>query len=735
MSELDELLHDDGLFDQEPAGASELDLLLCEDENEFHQHGELSDMLRDDVHEDILRDDAHEDHGAPDDSIAVLARSGRGAADRPAPKPKGRPPTRAELPRGSANIENAIVPAHRDYADIVAAAPPEQIPIVTESVFDIVRLRYIRNVPTILATYLEQCVAFAVSPKCRVDDKAANVAIRLCTIDLANAARHPDIIQKDFKVSRKTYSRQRAVLAQLCFDLDVASRLTFDKQLITAPNIRALHLFEIDLYDETPMPITLRDKIESSCDAQVLADLVRGMWSKWSEGTFNFRESGPAKLFQVESQWSALFAIEMHGAQHIGFFVGRGLSNLQCFDRVTGATTRQGVRQIWSTNGFSHRYEQRCRASCTDRGGSNGACERGIRQQDRPDWQHMHLDCHAHLVALVFGRAFKHYEYMITGMIRVALATEIAGTMSHFRRCLKTQIRSMIRFVVGDPDPEDTAHMRRVLAMYARTGEYLVERLVVLRMLPNGNWRNRDRIYVYCERMPANDVEELAWADRLVSGLSFAVCPRKFKKYARNRWFGKEVAIDQFGLLEHCHGLFSSTVKRWVAEVDGASKSKASGAKRPREPEVASDLLPLEDGAAALPICDDPGVDHGGADAAAFGEADGGDLGGAGGDPAGAVQASARAEDATKEKVNSEHRQMSLKFASQNFLPEMDIMRVVMVPVMEMFREYDRLGGDDWEHQQQVKEADSRRSGFAGHRMAIRGASRSRFFWPFLVLL
>eukprot|EP00959_Pyramimonas_sp_CCMP1952_P036083 755006-Pyramimonas_sp.AAC.1 len=52
-----------------------------------------------------------------------------------------------------------------------------------------------------------------------------------------------------------------------------------------------------------------------------------------------------------------------------------------------------------------------------------------------------------------------------------------------------------------------------------------------------------------------------------------------------------------------------------------------------------------------------------------------------------------------------------------------------MVPVMQMFREYDKLGGDDWEHQQQIEEAAALRSGIAGYRMAAT-TQTIQFFCP-----
>eukprot|EP00959_Pyramimonas_sp_CCMP1952_P233379 4877269-Pyramimonas_sp.AAC.1 len=65
------------------------------------------------------------------------------------------------------------------------------------------------------------------------------------------------------------------------------------------------------MYDETPMPVRLRDKIEEIQHIDLLSNMFSSSSSwDWTTGAVHFSESGPAKLFQVESAWGALISIE-----------------------------------------------------------------------------------------------------------------------------------------------------------------------------------------------------------------------------------------------------------------------------------------------------------------------------------------------------------------------------------------------------------------------------------------
>ena len=68
--------------------------------------------------------------------------------------------------------------------------------------------------------------------------------------------------------------------------------------------------------------------------------------------------------------------------------------------------------------------------------------------------------------------------------------------------------------------------------------------------------------------MPSNADEDRKWRKQVAAGITFAVCPPHFKKFARTRWFGKEECMDQIGLFEHVHGMCSSTYVDWVRKVD-----------------------------------------------------------------------------------------------------------------------------------------------------------------------
>ncbi|CAK0830282.1 unnamed protein product, partial [Prorocentrum cordatum] len=84
---------------------------------------------------------------------------------------------------------------------------------------------------------------------------------------------------------------------------------------------------------------------------------------------------------------------------------------------------------------------------------------------------------------------------------------------------------------------------------------------------------------------------------------------------------------------------------------------------------------------------------------------------GAGGSGTGDTAQGGKDVAATEADINSEHRRKGLQFAESAFLPHLDCMRIIMVPIMQMFRAFDELGGDAWEERQRFLEADALRRG------------------------
>eukprot|EP00959_Pyramimonas_sp_CCMP1952_P426777 8938519-Pyramimonas_sp.AAC.1 len=172
---------------------------------------------------------------------------------------RGRPPRRhLQATRSSLAAQQPVSqddPAQlvMHYADVVQV--PADVPDVPYDLETMLRIRYIEFLPSPVCQHLEQFVGLALTPGTRLDPKSAHLARNLLRYDISTAQRHLEVLAHDSSMHPVTASRHRTLLAQICWDLDVSSRLSFDRALIRSPQFSALHLCEVDMYDETPMPV------------------------------------------------------------------------------------------------------------------------------------------------------------------------------------------------------------------------------------------------------------------------------------------------------------------------------------------------------------------------------------------------------------------------------------------------------------------------------------------------
>ena len=140
-------------------------------------------------------------------------------------------------------------------------------------------------------------------------------------------ALQPLMLEKDIGLHRKNVRLHLRELSTLCIEFDRYARLEFDRSVSHSPRTRLCHVFEVDSYDETPMPMRLRELVVSSQQAGSSHSSGSG------QPTVEFHtEQGPSKIFQVESWWGALHCVELHGASRYfitthpsqGFFTGDG---------------------------------------------------------------------------------------------------------------------------------------------------------------------------------------------------------------------------------------------------------------------------------------------------------------------------------------------------------------------------------------------------------------------------
>lgn len=90
-------------------------------------------------------------------------------------------------------------------------------------------------------------------------------------------------------------------------------------------------------------------------------------------------------------------------------------------------------------------------------------------------------------------------------------------------------------------------------------GSNAVARMTLLRLLPNGDWRDRSEVQVYLPPGLAEQVDMESMADDLTESLISALAFRRLRLHLWGRWLGQEEAFCDLAILEVVHGLFSAT--------------------------------------------------------------------------------------------------------------------------------------------------------------------------------
>ena len=87
-------------------------------------------------------------------------------------------------------------------------------------------------------------------------------------------------------------------------------------------------------------------------------------------------------------------------------------------------------------------------------------------------------------------------------------------------------------------------------------------------MLMNGDWRQREIQHYITEGQAP--IDRAALVKKMVAGLSYALVGKKPAMWARHRWTGCELAVEELGLMESIHQLLSTTYFRFLQMVGKA---------------------------------------------------------------------------------------------------------------------------------------------------------------------
>ena len=137
--------------------------------------------------------------------------------------------------------------------------------------------------------------------------------------------------------------------------------------------------------------------------------------------------------------------------------------------------------------------------------------------------------------------------------------------MSRSRQCLRQEIASRLEVLEGHASAEAVQYKQAMMQVFISGGVKTLKRRIVMALCPNGDWRSSKVQFFVGPHAPAY-LRDFANACKfLTTGLMLALTSSQPATYPRHRWTGAELAMDDIGIVEACHRLWSTTFARMCA--------------------------------------------------------------------------------------------------------------------------------------------------------------------------
>jgi hypothetical protein len=152
-------------------------------------------------------------------------------------------------------------------------------------------------------------------------------------------------------------------------------------------------------------------------------------------------------------------------------------------------------------------------------------------------------------------------------MINYAISHEMGTAMVRSREAIRVWIKGHIIVKHGAPPMSARLYARQLLRLCLARGTRLVKKIVALKLLPNGDWRNQRGIEIYVPIGANVDIATIG--DVVADGVCMVALGDKLKKIYKDRWHGADLAWDQFVRLEGICGIASNTFPSFLESLTG----------------------------------------------------------------------------------------------------------------------------------------------------------------------
>ncbi len=328
--------------------------------------------------------------------------------------------------------------------------------------------------------------AIAVQPGTVVDDEVMDMAKLVLAAHVHGASKR--IRSEALGTTSKAYTQATTRLTCGLRVADQHLRWKLEADVVAAlPTHALLAYYDADMYDETPVPIVLR---EWFC-AQLLPQVLQG--ESAHRGTICVHSGGsssrtldskmPRKLSQPEGD--CVMCVMVAGSPSIVRF--QSLGALTVFERTTAQLQKEALLRCSGVSPTTQRFRSRTRTPSTDRAGSNIACETSICVGRGSSCELLHGMCEVHMVATMYSRVFADFGDHITGMLHFALSLRTGTATRRYRHCLRLCLGSNLVVRRGTPPREATQYQASVLKLFLSRGKHANVRRMSLAFLPRGD--------------------------------------------------------------------------------------------------------------------------------------------------------------------------------------------------------------------------------------------------------
>ncbi|CAK0909668.1 unnamed protein product, partial [Prorocentrum cordatum] len=357
-------------------------------------------------------------------------------------------------------------------------------------------------------------------------------------------------------------------LAEVLLYADRLARSMLETRLaLLVSSERLVDMIDFDRQDETPMAVTRHAWHPAQNSGQQNAMIVAARSHQFlahmekSLKCISRARKTMSKILQSESVYAYRFI--GNGGPHDITIIGACVNPLQILDRTTGECLRAAWRHRTSLKQRGHvKFKARTRSTCADAAGGNDRSERAVLSDLGCDWRRLHFKCDIHAAVNNCHDSMFVCDDFMKAQRRWASSINFGTGLTMYGETLEELVFERIDVRYGQPPDEHKAYRNYVTCLCMRNVPNQVEMLIASRTLPNGNWRNHEKVEVYVplgtNADPHAIASAVAWSfKRIFAGTLFT-------KYVKSKWKGVSKALSQFVLPFACCGLGAPAYERFA---------------------------------------------------------------------------------------------------------------------------------------------------------------------------